>query len=1510
MKAKMKWLSIALTLCLIVSSLLVMVSAAGESTLAAEATREGIQALLTTSKDTYAEKEAIDVTLSVGNNSGANVANVVTAISAPESLTIARGSLNKTYEELSAAQLLQNKVTASLGELDDGPAKTGTGILTTVSLFVMFASAVGLLYLVVTGQIKLNKTFCLFLMAGVMIFSLLPKVQAADTNENKLEVAKKITVAGEEVTLTATVTWEAAAKATQLTRADLEAAISELAWDYYSKDWWAQYESTSFNTINYFYGGYSPLATHHQTLEDATEDTYLFTVCSNFTWRSYYEAIGMPVFGHCLNNHTDFMWYYTDTSSATEDDVDDICIMRWHNYRCDSPTYAHAYLKHEDCVSHGPLEDGNIDIQPLLDFFSNYEENLRPGDQIRLPGHMVMYVGNGWIIEGGGGKYTKNYGGYDGYEYDGVIAATTVEDYFFPTEQETSFKLSKYATGSYMNPENKPAEICVLRPLDLICVDDGDGDPSNDLLNSDYVLTGLDNNIWQLTADTKELPKTGFTIQNHMYTRMAYPMMNINRTVDVGPYGTAVKGDTITYTVEIRNQSNNEKFVTTREEGYAGQDYVGVPIVETIPENVELVSAEGATLIDGVLYWSLDVAAGEIGSVSYTVKVTGDMGDEIVSTGGWVGAIPSNRIVNTIGGKYLTEETVAKFIEFYEAGREVWNSNDGYKVSAAATQDVSHLAERIYQSAGINLDMPAMNDLLKILLKQEFISVTGGAVGHKNDTKSAWMYRVKDTADKAEDQVWNDMIINGSYFGGTYIWTENLTNTTRRVSIPRVDELVPGDIILCMNIVNTQVETEEAFTVKNWKTVIYLGDNHFASVNSDGILTAMDGKRELETILTFDVFFGMRPSQAYEDVYAALGAYTGTPTELTDADKAWASATGPSYISLGDSLKDKITAMTAENIPGTKTEFGAVMFGYVYDSALGIDINTNGLNGLSYSAMNFLLFNDIQSDSEVFNEFLHEYRKLEQPVKGYEALYNMLMYYDGKAYVDVNPDGTRNNPLPGVEKLEVGDCIILGRKSGNVQHGLIYQGVKDGKHSFLASTYSPIGGYYLRWYKEVLTFADSAELLAYLNGYVLDQNHEVVRGGQYYDGYFVLRPARGFANINLLAPSNKTLRKLTEAEKAGLAAITGETHDGNKDYNLTGFSQYVYSQVGIDASVVFEKKAADTLNSLFPSVTGGELDVNSKFYPLVVPGSYGGTGVAGDEVFLPLADFQVGDILVTSGKRTGGSSYWCALYQGGDKFLVETYGSITTMTYDELKSFIDGGSLFKADGTEVVYDPWKQYAVLRLENMLYDEESAESEPISATVIHPYQNWKAWFVLRPSKLASVNRELTADEQNTLAAITVEEMVAGKKSNINKVVPWIYDKVGISLSGTFNLSAAKTQYSLFPNADNCEDETKWYKLDANSPFYPMLLDKAYGGITGMVEDGYTEFLAKEDLKVGDIVLLRGLDSTRTDAKDSYLVALYQGDKFLIQTYHYGSVSMTYDEFVEFFYNRQLKVTEVVA
>ena len=130
MMSKTKWLSIVLTLCLIVSSI-VVVSATGETApLAAEAEKDGIQVSLTTDKDTYAAGEAILVALRVGNSTASNIANVQTKITIPASLSVALGSLDKTIDELGAAQLGQNKLYIGLGNVElppDADISDGTG---------------------------------------------------------------------------------------------------------------------------------------------------------------------------------------------------------------------------------------------------------------------------------------------------------------------------------------------------------------------------------------------------------------------------------------------------------------------------------------------------------------------------------------------------------------------------------------------------------------------------------------------------------------------------------------------------------------------------------------------------------------------------------------------------------------------------------------------------------------------------------------------------------------------------------------------------------------------------------------------------------------------------------------------------------------------------------------------------------------------------------------------------------------------------------------------------------------------------------------------------------------------------------------------------------------------------------------------------------------------------------------------------------------------------------------
>lgn len=178
MKTGMKWLSIVLTLCLIVSSVMVIAAVADEAAKAPEATQNGIQVALTTSKEAYEATEEIEVTLAVGNNSGVAVPNVKGAISAPASLKLSEGSLTPAWEQLPAAAMVQNAVKlnqASTGE--GGPADTGDKTFLAAAIVMMVASAAGLGAMLVTGNLKCNKSFCLILLAGVMVISMPPRCQ-------------------------------------------------------------------------------------------------------------------------------------------------------------------------------------------------------------------------------------------------------------------------------------------------------------------------------------------------------------------------------------------------------------------------------------------------------------------------------------------------------------------------------------------------------------------------------------------------------------------------------------------------------------------------------------------------------------------------------------------------------------------------------------------------------------------------------------------------------------------------------------------------------------------------------------------------------------------------------------------------------------------------------------------------------------------------------------------------------------------------------------------------------------------------------------------------------------------------------------------------------------------------------------------------------------------------------------------------------------------------------------
>jgi len=1064
-----------------------------------------------------------------------------------------------------------------------------------------------------------------------------------------------------------------------VTRAEMENALKQTLWAYYTKGEWAQYESTTFNAISYTHGGYSPLGNHLNTLEDATEQNTLYSVCSNFAWCAYYEALGYPLFGNYLNPASAYLWIFADEVAA-DAEGDTLCVMRWHNYPCDDKPDS-TYWDYDDedknsdhithvnclCSKHGDGKNFNQTAAhaEMVKFFEEYEKNLRPGDIIRLPGHVVVYAGDGWILEAGGSKYNKEFG-FDGVESDGVINATRIEQYFHILEYKdssdnASFNLYKFNRGKYGTSwdvdERNLAGICVLRPLNLLTTDDGDGKVSdNDILNLDYYNDGVKYNYtykdeeteeekvgvkdltWQLEHDTVEIPHTGYNIIPSAYTRMFYPLMNINRTVNIGAYGTAVKGGTITYTVEIRNQSNDAKY--TYENKNASKDYIDVPITETIPANVAFVSAsEGYVLKNGVLYWEIDVPAGETRSVSYTVRVTGEMGAQIVNDGGFVGTIPSNTLVNTIGGQNLSSSVEDAFLAFYEAGKDMWNDNSGYKISASIKQDGSVFAEQLYRVAGLDLDLPELEELLKVLFSREYIEIPRGGFHGYDKSAASWMLTLNDTTADAEDQIWRDMIINGRYFGGNYVWTNNFDKETRRVSIPRTSDLQPGDFIIGMDISYIGDEVY-AYKVTDWKVIFYLGNDQYASLTSDGVLTACDGPRELIGSIVWDVFIGMRPSQAYADINESL--FSGTVASLTDADIAWETPK-PSTVGLNKSYRDIIASMVlADTDKGTSaweingqavSDYGISFAGKVYSLA-GLDINTRALSGLSYKALMHLLFNDLPSDSEFYATYAHEYHKLDQAVYGYENIYNMLMFYDGEAYVD-------KNPLSEMSQLQVGDVIVLGRQIGKITQVMIYQG----SGNFLISTESPIGGYYLSEFNRPRTFANDAALLSYLNGHILNlnKNDEVVRGGVNWEGYMVLRPARGFENINTRTSGSRDVadRMLTAEEELLLSRIKSDEW-GNGDGNLAKGSKWFYSNAKIDVTAYINGSVNDV-----------QLKLNNNdatYMQMLVPGSRSKDGA------LKLADYQIGDLFCGRYSLDGGNKYWTALYQGNGRFLITTNG--------------------------------------------------------------------------------------------------------------------------------------------------------------------------------------------------------------------------------------------------------------
>ena len=1192
-----------------------------------------------------------------------------------------------------------------------------------------------------------------------------------------------------------------------ITRADMEAALEEVAWDYYLKGGKVQYDSTELTTrgdvgseepMSKAYGGTWRTNTF-STLEDATTDSTLFSVCSDYCWNVYYEALGYPILGHRVNAVTRGLFMNTEYPQ-------DMLVARWWDdgYEFDS--------RWEDF---GNGNSVRTPAETLLEMITNYETYLRPGDILVAHGngghqHAMLYVGNGKILHCGGGKFNLNTG-KDEVEENGAIHIATIQGSFLDgTEQGGYFQLKDAIADTNTNG----AWFVIVRPLDVLTVDDDDQDASNDKLDLEYVLDTGKVEYELANNELSPVPTTGFTITDATYSRLQFPGMDINRTVSVKNYGTVSKGGELTYTITITNNSNNKDYPT------AATAYSGLVITETVPANTAYVSNTGSgTYANGKVTWIVNVAAGSSVTVSYTVTATGNVGDQIVCGGGTVANIPSNVLTTTIGGQKLNATGLEAFLAGTVATN--WNSNDGYKISANASQETG-FAERVYNEiAGLDLQLPSLQELADAFFTQTRIHQPYGLHYFYNEPRTRHMYVLNDKDEMAEEyRIYRDMLVEG-FFGGVWVYSNDYNNEERIID-PRTKYLEAGDILVYMNIEGsvsggTQMEDRDITT---WRVLVYLGNDTFASLESNGRMRKVAGDYYALAGLTYDMFLVLRPSQAYTDINTAVPAYTGTPADLTDADISYVYKVAVSDVLLNETNASKIAALTPDD---GWTSMNLSFATQVYKKT-GLDIGTDGLNGATYATV---VLNCFDASSSWLKAY--EYDRREEAVVGKEALHSMVIYYGGTCF---------NNPvkLTTLSQLHVGDVLLMGYRDYSAYLCAIYQG--GGKFLVVTQQKEKVtsGSQVVNYFTK--TCNSDTDLTNWLNSAI----NESVSKYRKYEGYVILRPSRAYADINVMAVRDMADGRLTAEEKAKISALTVEDwlNDG-RGYQLAGFVNWAYKAAQVDVSVEIAGKTANgghsaifkTVSGKLTPMTASDSKYDATYAAMLVPGLYGGANVKDHpDRILTEADLRVGDIFASAKFLSAGSYlFWVGIYQGNGQFL------LTEIT--------------SAD---------KEYTARVATDIIGTDFS--------------QDWMYYYVLRPDYTVERNLEdgaLTAEELTTLANYNSTE--AGWWYNF---VRSAYEKAGV----TVDIFADKLSFNSLRSAVLNNNGTL---ITTESAYTKMLMPGCYGG-SKFATPTNKSFVPGE-LKIGDFINAVCISACEHSTEDGsnhwqYVVGMYIGDgKFLV-------------------------------
>lgn len=1202
-----------------------------------------------------------------------------------------------------------------------------------------------------------------------------------------------------------------------LTRADIEEAVVETAWAYYFKGGQIQYDSEILTPMFSKYYGGSYRVTENAAPEYGTDDTTILSVCSDFCHKAWLHATGHAIMGEPLNTVTRCLWENSEKEG--------LLVARW---------WRRDYTLTEADIAAGITKDSayNLSTEDMRAFLTNFEENMRPGDIMVADGHALLYVGEGFVIDCSGNKYSMTTG-IDMMEPKGSL------DYLHRFYDAFVSGADAQLKGNYVVSDTSSLDhLTIVRPSLALCVDDGDGDLGNDIMKeADY----------QLPAAAQ--------------SRLDYPGLEINRTVDVSPFGTVAKGETLTYTVAISNRSNHADYKTyhTQKSGapYSGEMYQNLAVREVVPVGTSLVDASSGALVSGSdINWTLHMPAGEEVKLTYTVRVNGDIGDVVVSEGGSVAHIPSNSISNTIGGAKLNDDARSGLGGFYEAGVEKWLDN--YNI-CAATSDLDY-AERVYgKAAGLALELPSIQDLFEGAFKQVHLTRATGA-GYMSAGTEAWMYSLKTPAEvNPADRAAYAMIVDG-YFGGKSVYVERPATCINEFSF---DYLEPGDILVYANLTPYQYSNASR-KVRSTQTIVYLGNNRIAMVDSQGNMIIEEGvwaNIAVWKAFLFDFFVALRPSEAIANVNLQVYDPANEP-DYTDWINEQSGKTGPTEIGT--------TELNAQNkailsvLTSAGNDYGVRFARNAYQAMdIGITVferNPNdillaltGTNGFTTDPAKGRQYRIAKSAADATDE----------------TIYNMLVpgYYGGD-WIDASEVTA---PLPvesyTLDMLKAGDIVLMSNRTNNA--GPYLTGVYRGDGSMLMS-YRSIGGTIKSFVRDV-----TDETLVQM----LKENPEE---GNAWTAYYILRPSLAYYDINDLSytplpPSAVGTSKLNAQHRDALAQLTGEGFAGGI-YGV-GFGASVYAAIGVDISDVLTKD--DTPNGILGKIaayssSGGQRSYKifgeapagfEKLYAMLVPGYYGGTWIDASNATpqVPAASYnldmlEVGDIVImgnANGPTGGAGPYLGGVYQGGGKMLMSYRVASNNIRY-YVESLTDASFAQMLQQNPDGGADWMTYYILRPSRAYYDI-----------------NDPAW-VPEPVEEPGESVPLSEENKARIAALAPNTWSPGQR-NLS-FAGHVYERIGLDIRsngiGTFTFASALDAICMRMGDANDRDFLLLREKDvptANKGLYNMLLPGYYGG-PGIYNEGVLGLVttfALSDLEIGDIVAAGNWSTSH------YASGIYQGE-----------------------------------